>query len=160
MKRFISILSVILSMILLCSCSNSSIPFSSSQAKQSEGGFDTPEEAATTFVKAVVLGDMSLFASCVHPSMLEDWATSFHINGLYGNEVREIYVTYTHDVSEEDQQELQQDLQDDRGIEVTQGKIVNVYVRFFDQSDDEEYIKEWETGVICVDDRWYAFGWS
>lgn len=145
MKRISISLLLIIVLPLLCSCG-------------SKGGCNTAEDAALTFVQAVVENDPELFKTCVYPSMLDEWMSSFHINGNTQAKIKEISVITSYEMSpsEDDLQEFQEEF----GFSAKRGMVVNVHAIIYDYSREEERIKSFETGVVYIDGRWYATGWS
>lgn len=145
MKKLSILLVLITVLTLLCSCGQ-------------KGGYATAEDAALAFVQATVESNPELFKTCVHPSILDEWMSSFHIGGDPQATIKEISVITSHDVfpSEDEVQELK----DEQGITVTRAKLVNVHTVIYDYSRGEERIMSFETGAVYIDGRWYATGWS
>ena len=85
MKRTSISLVLIMVLILRCSCGQ-------------QGGYDTAEDAALAFVQAVVENDPELFKTCVYPSMLEEWMSSFHIDGDTQAKIKEISVITSYEI--------------------------------------------------------------
>ena len=110
------------------------------------------------FVQAVVENDPELFKTCVYPSMLEEWMSSFHIDGDTQAKIKEISVITSYEIfpSEDDIQDLQEEF----GITAKRGKVVKVHTIIYDYRREEERIMSFETGAVYIDGRWYATGWS
>lgn len=123
------------------------------------GGYDTPEEAAIAFVQAAVEADEELFKTCVHPIMLEEWTDIFIFPDDI-SDVTEISARGTSDVPGDEVLDAREKWLDEFGIALTDAKVVTVAVKYYDYNHGEERSSVRETGVFCVDGRWYAWGWS
>lgn len=148
MKKLSIVLVLVIVLSLLCSCGQ-------------KGGCKTPEEAATMFVKSVIENDPEAFSQCVHPNMLGEWASSFHISGEdHDNEVTDVHVGGVDSVDAEDLEDIQDDLGGDYNITITDEVVVTVYAKFYEYGDSEEESHSFDCYVMKVGGRWYAWGWS
>lgn len=139
----------------------------------SDGGYDTPEEAATNFVKAHFENNLELFKSCVHPETYDYMVDRFDM--LDGeicivNDMRVINVEYMDPKNNPDEWEdilksLKERLIEDK-IFKKNGKtidfdsvcIVEIWVSYIETDDrsGKEQTLVYEAGLMCVDDRWYV----
>lgn len=148
MKKISIVLILAIVLSLLCSCGQ-------------KGGYETPEEAATLFVKSVIENDPEAFSQCVHPNMLSDWASSFHVDGEdHDNEVTDVHAGGVGSVAVEDLEDIQDDLGGDYNITITDEVVVTVYAKFYEYGHSEEKSHSFDCYVIKVGGRWYAWGWS
>ncbi len=113
------------------------------------------------FVKSACENDPENFAKCVHPNMLEEWASSFHVDGEdHVNRVTEISTGQVVDVSFDDLEKINSDPDKPSNIFITAAKIVTVYLKYYDYIHSEEKSSVRECAVMQIDGCWYAFGWS
>lgn len=138
-------LSAILILLLLCACGGKG---------GSSAGYKAPEDAATAFVRAVVEQDESAFQKCVHPNMLEDWKDIWLRWDEPGGSIESLTVKGT--VADKEHA----DYFDRYGMHVSEAKTVYVELCGFEYASEEDRSVIWDVGVICVNGRWYAWGWS
>ncbi len=119
----------------------------------------TAEEVAMQFMEACIENDPERFSECVPPSALDEFLSSFHVDG----EDHELQVTEIHTdgfasipLSEEDKQEFY----DKHDFSLEEARIVTVYAKYYDYSKSEESSAVREVRVIRSENRWYAIGWS
>lgn len=133
------------------------------------GGYDTPEEAATAFVKATIEKDMELFTSCVHPNMLEKWISEWDMDDAPRSLVDDIRMgrpNYLSDLAandpkmQEDLEELYEDFYDDYGIAVEEYCVIDMIIKWTSLKSGEQDGKTEDCELFCVDGSWYAFGWN
>ena len=117
----------------------------------------TPEEVAMQFMEACIENDPERFSECVPPILLEEWLSSFHVDGedheLQVNEIRTVSVET---ISDDDVQEFSEDL----GIKTQEGRVVTVYAKYTNFYTAEEKNTEQQVLVFRSENRWYAIGWS
>lgn len=146
MKKWLCVLlSAILVLLLLCACGGKG---------GSSAGYKAPEDAAKAFVQAFMDQDEEAFQKCVHPNMLEDWKDIWiEGDGAYAS-TESIAVKGT--VADKDSI----DSFDEYDLHISDAKAVYVEWFGFDYHREEDRSMTWEVGVICVDGRWYAWGWA
>lgn len=119
----------------------------------------TAEEVAMQFMESCIENDPERFSECVPPDALDEFLSSFHVDG----EDHDLQVTEIHTggiasipVSEEDKQEFY----DKHGYSLDDAQIVTVYATYYDYSKSEESSAVREVTVFRSENRWYAIGWS
>ena len=117
----------------------------------------TAEEVAMQFMESSIENDPERFSECVPPVLLEEWLSSFHVDGEdHELQVNEIHTVSVETISDDDVQEISEDL----GVKFQEGRVVTVYAKYTNFYTAEEKNTEQQVLVFRSENRWYGIGWS